>query len=86
MASLVFRLLTLPCGVGVLFATAIAIALRPYGPVVFPWHLPEPELWLCAAGGIVAAAVCAWRVWRGSSASDELEKLNEAALKGDHLG
>lgn len=86
MASLVLRLLTLPLAVGVLFATAIALALRPYGPVVFPWRLPEPEIWLCAAGGIVAAAVCAWRVWQGSSAHDELEKLNDAAINGDHLG
>lgn len=81
-----FRLLTLPPAVGVLFATAIAFALRPSGPVVFPWRLPESEFWLCAAGGIVAAGVCAWRVWQGSSAHDELEKLNDAALNGDHLG
>ena len=86
MASLVLWLFTLPLAVGVLFATAIAFALHPYGLVAFPWRLLEPELWLCVAGGIVAAAVCAWRVWQGSSVHDELGKLNDAALNGDHLG
>lgn len=84
--SRAFRLLMLPLVVGLLFATAIALALRPYGPFVLPWRLPAPELWLCVAGGVAAAAVCAWRVWQGSSVHDELKKLNDAAINGDHLG
>jgi hypothetical protein len=83
--SLVIKAFSLAGTAGLLAVVLIALALRPFSFQDIP-HLSGPELWLCCGVGIVVAGVCFWRLLHGHGLREELRKLEEAALGGDHLG